>query len=165
MHIIGIDPGLSGGIAMLNIAEPQIIIYDVMPIINGEHRELDTTRIYNLFKMYTEVHVVIEKAQSMPGQGVASSFTIGRNYGILVGMLCGLKLPHSIVHPRTWQKVMFRDVRHDDTKQASLVVSQRLWPNEDFKQSERCKKAHDGITDACMLAEYGRRMLSGNLGA
>ena len=102
--------------------------------------------------------VILEKQQAMPGQGRVSMFRIGLGYGMWQGLLCALGLPYTLAHPKTWQKVMLSDVNKTDTKQAALLVAQRLYPDADFRATERCKKAHEGIVDALMMAEYGRRI-------
>jgi len=52
---------------------------------------------------------------------------------------------------------MFEGMAKTDTKQMSYLVCSRLWSCYDWKATPRCKKPHDGLTDAAMLAEYGRR--------
>lgn len=102
--------------------------------------------------------VVLEKAQAFPGQGVVSMFSIGRGFGIMEGILASRKWPYTIVSPKTWQKRMFEGVAHADTKQASALVAQRLFPDTRFVATERSKKLHDGITDATMMAVYASRL-------
>ena len=41
------------------------------------------------------------------------------------------------------------------TKEMSLVSAQRLYPGADLRASTRCKKPHDGIVDALLIATYG----------
>jgi hypothetical protein len=50
---------------------------------------------------------------------------------------------------------MLRDQPHGDTKKASAIIAKRLFPGETFLATERCKKVHDGLTDATLLALYG----------
>ncbi len=101
--------------------------------------------------------VIIEKAQAMPaklGGGVAN-YARGLCFGIYQGLLVGLGIPYQVVSPRSWQKVMFDGVNSEDTKQASVIVASRLWPDEDWRRSERGKKPDHGLTDAALIARYG----------
>ncbi len=50
---------------------------------------------------------------------------------------------------------MFDGVNSEDTKQASVIVASRLWPDEDWRRSERGKKPDHGLTDAALIARYG----------
>ena len=152
---IGIDGGMNGGISV--IKNDKIIDLIVMPTIlsTKNKKEYDIQGIIKFLGKYSNATVVLEKAHAMPLLGSVQAFNFGRGYGILLGILSTLKMPYSIVHSRTWQKKMFRDTNHKDTKQASVIIAQRLFPDEDFRATERSKKMHDGLTDACLVAYYG----------
>jgi len=48
-----------------------------------------------------------------------------------------------------------------NTKAMSLVAAKRLFPNVDLrKNTTRCTVAHDGIVDALLIADWGRRHLN-----
>lgn len=167
MIFIGIDNGLDGGIVVIDQsgeAGQSIKITNkyLMPTISGKKSKMEynVPEMSRLLKQFSpeNTFVVLEFAQSMPGQGVASSTKIGMGFGIWQGIIVTLGLPYTIVHPRTWQKHMLVDVNKKDTKQASAIISHRFFPNENFKKSERCKKDHSGWTDACLLSMYGMKM-------
>src|SRR6185312_5022879 len=120
----------------------------------------DESALVRLIRQLAPTNVLIEKAQSMPEQGVASMFTIGMGYGLIRGILAGLEFRYELVHPRTWQTKLFRDLPKSDTKAMSVIVAGRLWPAQDWRASERCKVAHNGLTDAALIAEYGRRLFA-----
>ena len=94
----------------------------------------------------------------MPKLGTVQAFSFGKLYGIMFGLVVALKMPYSIVHSRTWQKEMFRDISSDNTKQASAIIAKQLYPEQSFLATEISKKIHDGLTDALLIAEYGRRL-------
>ena len=165
MIYVGIDNGLNGGVVVLDNTENsslKIINKYLMPTIAGKKskREYNVHEMANILRPFSpeNTFVILEFAQSMPKQGVASSTKIGRGFGIWEGIIVALKLPYAIVHPRTWQKTMLTDINRKSTKQASAIISHRLFPAENFKASERCKKDHDGLTDACLLAVYGYKV-------
>jgi hypothetical protein len=166
MRILGIDPGLSGGLVLLDSGKP--VVRQIMPVIEikkakGTKREYDISTIAMMIRQMQPEQAVIELQHAMPGQGGVSMFSIGLGYGILRGLVAGLTIPYSIVHAKTWGKVMFADCAKQDTKAMSAVICGRLWPDIDWRASERCKKAHEGMTDAALIAEFGRRMLSSNV--
>ena len=165
MIYIGIDNGLCGGVTVLDSdgnGSLKIINKYLMPTIAGKKskREYNVPEMANILRPFApeNTFVILEFAQSMPKQGIASSTKIGRGFGIWEGIIVALKLPYAIVHPRTWQKQMLSDINKKDTKQASAIIAHRLFPTENFKASERCKKDHDGLTDACLLAVYGYKV-------
>lgn len=156
MRIIGIDPGLEGGIAI--ISEDGL---DVMPMpvnINQKGREIDERGLADLFmsvRVAGQPHAFLEKIHSMPKQGVRSTFNFGLGWGQVRGILAGLGIPYQLVRPQEWQKEMMIGYAPGSENQ---IVSQ-LWPTVDFKKSIRCKNLHSGMVDAALIAEYGRRKL------
>lgn len=160
---IGIDPGLNGGIAILH--EDLMLDLYVMPIIKGKHKEYDINRlIYILTTVGTaSVFCVVEKQHAMPKQGVSSTFKTGYGFGVLEGVINTLNIPYQIVAAREWQKKILTSVNKDrNTKQASALIAQRLYPHIDFRRSRRCKNVHDGLADATCIMEYGRRIWNKN---
>lgn len=155
----GVDNGLSGGIAI--IQGQKILEKIVMPVITStkNKREYNVQEIIHIFLKYPTATFVIEKAQAMPKLGTVQAFNFGKNYGIMMGILAALKLRYYIVNSRTWQSKMFRDMNYKDTKQASVIVAQRLFPNESFLATARSKKNHDGMTDAALIGVYSQKYL------
>jgi len=168
---IGIDPGKSGGQALIVGDELATIFLQKTPIITGDRSEYDLTGMLGYLQ---EIHervcrdltaptlaVVIEKQQPLPAKlgGTISNYHRGFGFGIWVGLLVGLGIRYHVVAPVTWQKVMLAGIRKKKKKQASIVAAQRLWPGVDFRASPACRKPHDGMAEAALLAEYGRRKL------
>jgi len=161
--IIGIDPGFAGGIAIID-SRGNIIEVVLMPTLKlksktGTKSEYDLRKIAGLFEKYPPKMVGLEIQQAFPGQGAVSMFKKGRGFGLLEGILVGLKAPYTLIKPRSWQAKMFEGQPPDDSKSLSKMVAQRIWPEQDFKKSPRCNDAHDGLTDAALIAKYVEREL------
>ena len=156
MGILGIDPGLSGALAL---SYRDGLLYEEMPTIETQ---LDLQRLAQLlqgFKEHTDV-ALLEKVSAMPKQGVSSTFKFGRVYGAVEGMLVALGIPYQLVTPQTWMKVMHQGVEADlDSKARSQLAFKRLFPKVDLLTGTRRKKPHEGIVEALLIAEYGRRTL------
>jgi len=159
MRIVAIDNGLDGAIALVEGLSLLDCVVTPTVTVKASKREYNGNEIVAIIERMRPDHVILEKAQSMPGQGVASMFSIGLGYGLYRGILTALGIPHTLVHPKTWQTVMFRDLPKSDTKAMSYIVCMRLWPSHSWLASPRCHKPHDGLTDAALIAEYGRRLL------
>ena len=160
---IGIDPGISGGIACLSEAG-EIHYKTVMPVITeGTRNRLDAPAIAKWLKERMNEAPIrmigIEQQQAMPKQGVTSCFIIGKGFGLLEGIVAALELPYMIIRSHNWQKVMFQSLPKNKTKALSAKVAAQLFPKEDFKKSSRCTNVHDGLTDAALIAEYIRRKI------
>lgn len=106
-----------------------------------------------------ETHVYIEKVSAHPGQGVTSMFKFGRVYGITEGLIVASGLPYTTITPQKWMNAMHEGMEKSlSTKTRSEIVSKRLFPDADLRATERSRVAHDGIVDALLIAEYGRRL-------
>jgi len=86
-----------------------------------------------------------------------------RNYGLIEGVCIGVGIPYTIVPPREWQKVMLSGVSKKlNTKAASILIAKRLYPGVSLRATERCTTDHHGMSDALLIAEYGRRTKGGD---
>lgn len=161
MIVVGIDNGLDGGLVALDGL--RVIGRLTMPTIDlpSGKRDYDIPTIVMALESWMPGRVFLERAQAMPGQGVTSMFSIGKGFGIQLGILSALKIPFSVVQPKAWQKMMFSELPKMDTKEASRIVCLRRWPDVDWRASPRCRIAHDGLTDAACIAEYGYRAMKG----
>ncbi len=156
MIFIGIDPGKTGGVAVLN-EEGDVVEVEVMK---------DLTWFCGYIKSLTEkknekAMIFIEKAQAMGIKinGTVSIFTYAQHFGELIGTLQTLGVPHEQVPPITWCKVMHVGTVGDRPKIKSRMAAQRIFPSENFKNPDapRSTKDHEGIIDALLIAEFGRR--------
>jgi len=136
----------------------------VMPVTKvGTKNKLDAQAVAQWIKSCaTEEElrmVAIEEQRPMHKQGVTSTFSTGRGYGILEGIVAALELPYELIRSVDWQKEMFKGLPKGDTKEHSARIAKQLFPKEDFKKSDRCTNIHDGLTDATLIAEYIRRKI------
>lgn len=155
--VLGIDPGLNGGLAFLN--EEGITLVP-MPTIAGKDYDIQAIKRYLV--EFKPVLTVLEQQISMPGQGLSSTLQTGKGYGILLGLLAGMEMPHQVISAKTWQGKLFTGVAAKlDTKAKSEIIAKRIFPSADFRRSDRARVAADGLTDAACIAEYARRMYLG----
>ena len=98
MKIIGIDPGLSGAIAILkNNKVLNIMDMPVMSEGKKNKRQLNSALLVSLIKENIiegeEVSVVVEQVNAMPGQGVTSMFNFGQTFGAIKGICYLIFIP------------------------------------------------------------------------
>ena len=101
---IGIDPGKSGGICVYDTATHTIDFRKMPDTIHGIVDRLRSIKEVCSEIDSGEIKVVLEKVHSMPGQGVASTFTFGQGYGQLQGVIAALGLQCIEVIPNKWMK-------------------------------------------------------------
>ena len=107
--IVGIDPGLTGGLSILeNNKEPLVYKIPVKKtIVNKKNKNIyDIMKIIDIFNKYKnkEILFVIEKQNVRRGEGAVSAMTIGKNYGLLLGIAYALGFNVIEVSPQKWKK-------------------------------------------------------------
>ena len=141
---IGIDPGKSGGIAV--ITDETVTLYNCPRTVH-EMALLIGMCLNNVSAYRTKVF--LEKVWAFPTDGRAGSFTFGENYGQWQGILASHELEPVLVTPKQWQshfeikKGLKKDVRKKILKQMAI---------------EKCpstKKITLKTADALLIAIYG----------
>lgn len=146
MIFIGIDPGVSGGIAVVDEVG-QIIGTPVKLSALTDLDVLDTlVRIRDAY-CRRGVRAVIEKAQASPQMGTVSAFTYGRGYGALRMALLAAGIPFDEVTSPVWQGVM--QCRSKGDKNVTKRRAQQLYPWVTVTHA---------IADALLIAEFARRL-------
>ena len=153
MKIIGIDPGLSGAIAILE-NNKVLNIFDIPVMSEGKKnkRQLNSALLVTLLKeninKEEEVAVVVEQVNAMPGQGVTSMFNFGQTFGALKGICAALELPIYFVRPSKWKK-HFELI--NSSKDASRTKAIEMYP----KLSNQLSKKKDvNKSDAILIARF-----------
>lgn len=158
--VVGIDPGLSGALALFNCAGLAAIL-DMPVMAKGKgsgkvKNEVNAAGLNALLKEWTNGHaddvlVVVERVSSMPGQGVASMMSLGDTVGCIRGVVAARGYPVHWVTPQTWKKyfglVAGKDV---DGKELARAKAIQAYPDADLAR----KKDHNRA-EAILIARYG----------
>lgn len=158
MRVLGVDPGIRGGLALIGSGLPRVEIL----------RGFDGLTLKDLGEaLFTAAGqadlVILEKVTASPPQrgslrfsGGKSMFTFGQSFGRLEMALCLAGTVLEYVVPQRWQRE-FMLVGHGRTesqtqkKNRHKEVAQRLFPDV---------RITHGVADALLLAEYGLRKFS-----
>ena len=153
MRIIGIDPGLSGAIAILE-NNKVLNIFDIPVMSEGKKnkKQLNSALLVSLLKENInnneEVAVVVEQVNAMPGQGVTSMFNFGQTFGAIKGICAALDLPIFFVRPSKWKKY-FELI--NSSKDSSRTKAIEMYP----KLSNQLSKKKDvNKSDAILIARF-----------
>jgi crossover junction endodeoxyribonuclease RuvC len=149
--IIGIDPGISGAIAVMD-GNGLFHVADMptLEVMSGKtkKRHISAAGLRDILLDYKHAHVFVERVSAMPGQGVTSMFNFGRSAGIIEGVVVALGMPYTYVSPAVWTKAVGRAAGKD----ASRARAMELFPNESY-MFQRVKD--DGRADAALIAYWG----------
>ena len=153
MKIIGIDPGLSGAIAILdNKKVLNILDMPVMSEGKKNKRQLNSALLVNIIKenieKSEEIAVVVEQVNAMPGQGVTSMFNFGQTFGAIKGVCAALELPIFFVRPSKWKK-HFELIK--TSKDASRTKAIEMYPS---LADQLSKKKDVNKSDAILIARF-----------
>lgn len=149
MVIIGIDPGLNGGIAIFGepLLGQKAIPFKTMA--EAESFILDYVKSEGVFiKAYIE-----EPPPYFPGAGggLASQSKLYRNFGQYEGLLMGIGIPFETATPQKWQKGLpgLAKLKGPDRKKALHNLAAQRYPH--LKPTLK-------TCDAILIAEYGQRL-------
>ena len=154
-YVIGIDPGISGAIAIFEDGKLDAVIdMPTLEVDSGKTKKrhisaIGLVRILETWMLVSDgqAHIVIEKVGAMPGQGVTSMFNFGRSAGIIEGVVAALRMPHTYVTPAAWTKAVGRAAGKD----ASRMRAMELFP----AKADLFKRAKDdGRADAALIAYW-----------
>ena len=153
MIIIGIDPGLSGAIAILD--DKKVLSIFEMPVMaegKKNKRQLNSAQLVNIIreniKKNEEAVVVVEQVNAMPGQGVTSMFNFGQTFGAIKGICAALELPIFFVRPSKWKK-HFELI--NSSKDSSRTKAIEMYPK---LSNQLTKKKDVNKSDAILIARY-----------
>lgn len=153
MTIIGIDPGLSGGIAVLEELRGPTVYK--MP-----ETQKDLFELLDAWNTLTPAVVFVEKVNAGPKMGSSAAFKFGRNVGEVMMAVVAAGLRMELVTPQKWQRelgliVKGRGLGQGDTekKNRNKARAQELFPGLKITHS---------TADALLLAEFGRRVCDRN---
>ena len=153
MIIIGIDPGITGAISVLE-NKKIIDVYDTPTMIDGKKnkKQVNGSQVTNIIKERInndkEVVVVVEQVNAMPGQGVTSMFNFGQSFGVIKGICSALSLPIYFVRPNKWKKHFNLINTNKDASRTKVI---QIYPQISSKLS---RKKDSNKADAILIARY-----------
>jgi hypothetical protein len=161
MIYIGIDNGLTGGLCAISDHSGSIIDFCAMPVTKREKKRNEVNiRAVHLWlskvtvgNLSNAVYILEEPNNS---RNPSTAYSVASSFHSLRGFFEAKMLNWHRITPQSWQRAMLGKVPKGETKWYALAKAVRLWPDEPFHASPRCKTAHEGLVDAALIAEYYR---------
>ena len=151
MRILGVDVGLTGAVAVVELCAngPHVIAVTDMPVVGvGARRRVDAIALQEWLLKTGPNHAIVEAAQAFPRQGVSSVYRYARAVGAAEGVIaaCGISIEY--VSPAQWKRAFHLSA----DKEASRALAIARFPGaHEFFQ----RKRDHGAAEACLLALYG----------
>lgn len=152
--VIGIDPGCSGALAVLDMHMHIIGTLNMPTLKVGSKSRVNGAAAAAWLSSYDDAHVFIEQVGAMPGQGTASMFTFGHAAGVIEGVVAGMMMPHTLVTPQAWKKsagLIGTDKDAVRSRAAQLYPGLRVLD---------IKGKGQAVADAILIARHGVMKLS-----
>lgn len=129
---VGIDPGINGVIAHLEVPGRLIAVYK-MPVhrapaaarADGDVRRVDGTALRDLFARLQPSYAVLEQVQGMSGDTPMTAFGFGYSFGVLEDRLREAGVPVIYAPPSVWKA----DMGLTADKGLSKPRARRLFPS------------------------------------
>lgn len=160
MIFIGIDPGLTGAVAMVN-PQGDCQVEDIPTVTlpgNGlVKRRVDGLALGRLLRRFIPAGevatVLVEQVRAMGGQNnaVQTQFSLGRTLGAIEVTLDLLRLQADMIEPQRWKK--FYGLGSD--KAESLRLARQLYEHAPLKLAK-----HHNRAEALLIAHCGMRTLA-----
>ena len=153
MIIIGIDPGVSGAISILE-NKKVLDVFEMPTMIDGKKnkKQVNGSQVSNIIKEWKkdnkETIVVVEHVNAMPGQGVTSMFNFGQSFGGIKGICSALSMPIYFVRPTKWKKYFNLIKTNKDASRTKVIEA---YPDISSKLS---RKKDSNKADAILIARY-----------
>lgn len=183
---IGVDPGLSGAIAVL--CDGKYYMHFTMPTQkkNSGRREINVSDLHALaqwvkarIRKATDAAVTIERVSANPTQGVSGMFSFGDSFGCARCFAAALMLKPGrvrFVSSQAW-KAHFgliiakrkekltateRNEKRAKSKAKSLRLARKLFPG--FEKQCKKKAQVEGVSEALLIARYSFEVNDGRFG-
>lgn len=148
--VLGIDPGVTGAVALVGLDGALLEYEDITNDGNGRVTTPQLLATLLGWSMRYEMKAsVVENVGSMPKQGVSTTFKFGRAAGVAETLPLVFSLPVHLVTAAVWKK--HHKLKGDKDSSRQLAI--RLWPsmaNTAFK----LKGVGQARADAALIALY-----------
>lgn len=157
MKVLGIDPGLSGGLALLDDAGNLVTLEIPSMKSSGRGRQLNWQLLVDSFDvlgLHEADHCFLEQVNTRPNEARSAAFKFGTVYGGLIGIIAADRIPLTLVTPAKWKKKLSVTAEKDSSRARAC----QIFPNN---ASSFARKKDDGVAEAALIAHYGLMELRG----
>jgi len=150
--IIGIDIGVTGGIAVLSASGDLIEVHTMPCLADGPagRRTVNAPLLASIIFASHADRAFVEHVSARPKEGAVGAFAFGRSRGVIEGVLAAAGLPCKFLTPPAWKRAVGLAPGRD--KDASRAEAIRRWP---ARADLFARKKDDGKAEACLIAIAG----------
>ena len=153
MKVIGIDPGVSGAVALFDHGVLEWVV-DMPALEDGPNgrRTINAQLLSHLIANSHATTAFVEKVGTRPGEGAVGAFSFGRGVGVIHGICAAFDLVCGQITPQTWRKFHGLSKESKDASRSKVIA---LFPGMADKFS---RKKDDGRAEAALIGLAGLGM-------
>jgi crossover junction endodeoxyribonuclease RuvC len=159
-HVVGIDPGIAGALALVSRAGDLIEVAD-MPILrdgSAGRASVNAPLRADLLAQWHAQEIICEFVAARPKEDPTGAFSFGRSRGVIEGACAALGLPIRFVTPPSWKRLIGIPPGKDGAKDRARSEAIRRWPD---KAALFARVRDDGRADASLIAIAGLKREGG----
>lgn len=154
MNVLGIDIGVTGGVALLGEGGVLLDVWD-MPCLHDGPRNRRTINAPLLAELVYKSHAAksfVEAVGPRPGEGAVGAFAFGDCKGVIRGVLAAAAIPTLFIQPAQWKRVVGLKPGKEGAKDQARAEAIRRWPSHAGKFA---LMKDDGKADAALIGLAG----------
>jgi crossover junction endodeoxyribonuclease RuvC len=153
-NVIGIDPGVTGAMALLTDEGVLLEIADMPTLADGTkgRATVNAPLLADVLARWHAGEVFCEFVGARPTDGSVQAFAFGRCRGAIEGVVAALSIPIDFITPPAWKRLIGIPPGKDGAKDAARSEAIRRWPD---KAAWFARVKDDGRAEACLIALAG----------
>lgn len=156
--VLGIDPGISGALVLLDGASCRVRHHCFMPVMRASRSEVYVPALRATILQHSPILIAgLEDVNAGAVQGRMAAFTFGGAYYAIKTFLEVKRIPFRLVKPNEWKKHFSITKKGKDH---SVVIAGQLHPEIPWDSIPK-GSAHN-LADACLIARYIHDTYSGD---
>jgi crossover junction endodeoxyribonuclease RuvC len=148
MKYLGIDPGLSGALAIVETINGVPVLVDAIDMPStgsGAKMRVDTIAAASWIAKHAPSMACVERAQAYPRQGSSSGFSYGRAVGAIEAAIALCQIPLTLVEASVWKRRLHLPGKD---KEAARQRALQLFPAQHALLN---LKRHHGRAEAALI--------------
>lgn len=148
---LGIDPGLSGAVAALDLPNQRFVALPIPTFEVSGKRSIDDRALFDWLKDYDHAdEAMLEHVHAFPGQGVVSMFNFGTAFGACRMGLAAIGVPYRLIKPAVWKSALAVPADKDGARMRAT----QLMP---WAAAAWSRKKDHNVAEAALLAYYAAK--------
>jgi crossover junction endodeoxyribonuclease RuvC len=154
MSVLGIDIGVTGGVAVLTDTGDLISVHEMPCLHDGpkKRRTINAPLLASIIYASHATRAFVELVGPRPNEGVVGAFAFGDSKGVIRGVLAGAAVPVIWITPPSWKRAVGIAPGKDGAKDAARAKVIGMWPSSAdlFRH-----KNDDGLAEAALIGVAG----------